>query len=40
MFRSVDHALNDRFYGKAYFNDNINFRDWGGGVRNNAGTLL
>eukprot|EP00904_Undaria_pinnatifida_P009446 jgi/Undpi1/5631/HiC_scaffold_2.g00906.m1 len=28
------------FYGKAYFNDNINFRDWGGGVRNNAGTLL
>ncbi|CAM9285686.1 unnamed protein product [Laminaria digitata] len=28
------------FYGKAYFDDNKSFNDWGGGVRNTAGNLL
>eukprot|EP00904_Undaria_pinnatifida_P009443 jgi/Undpi1/5629/HiC_scaffold_2.g00904.m1 len=28
------------FYGKAYFNDNISYSDWGGGVRNINGALL
>ncbi|CAM9742818.1 unnamed protein product [Laminaria digitata] len=28
------------FYGKAYFNDNTNLRDWGGAARNINGNLL
>lgn len=40
MPHATDNALDDRFYGKAYFNDNISYSDWGGGVRNINGALL